>query len=94
LSKAGRVISVQGPVVDVRFDDGAKIPNLYDAVETKTHDGRRVVLEVAEHHDAPGRMRPHHLVDPPPHLLGLGAGELHAVQLQAGLYAQMKVPQD
>jgi len=49
LSKAGRVMSVQGPVVDVRFDDGAKIPNLYDAVETKTHDGRRVILEVAEH---------------------------------------------
>ena len=49
MSGEGRVISVQGPVVDVRFDDGAKVPNLYEAIECKTYDGRKVILEVAEH---------------------------------------------
>jgi len=49
LNKDGRVISVQGPVVDVVFEEGAHVPNLYEAVETTTHDERRIILEVAEH---------------------------------------------
>ncbi|MFA5149147.1 MAG: F0F1 ATP synthase subunit beta [Candidatus Omnitrophota bacterium] len=49
MNKDGRVISVQGPVVDVVFEEGARVPNLYEAVETMTHDERRIILEVAEH---------------------------------------------
>jgi F-type H+/Na+-transporting ATPase subunit beta len=45
----GKVVSIQGPIVDVEFDSGVSIPALYDIIETKTFDGQRVVLEVAEH---------------------------------------------
>jgi len=45
----GRIISVQGPVVDVKFDQIKRIPALYDVLKTKTFDGRSVDLEVAEH---------------------------------------------
>ena len=45
----GRVVGVQGPVVDVKFVSTETIPNIYEVLETKTHDGRRLVLEVAEH---------------------------------------------
>ncbi len=47
--RGGRMISVQGPVVDVRFDPGAEMPALFDILETRTFDGRKVLLEVAEH---------------------------------------------
>ncbi len=45
----GRVVSVKGPVVDVRFDEGADIPALYYVLETQALDKRRIVLQVAEH---------------------------------------------
>ncbi|MFC1658526.1 F0F1 ATP synthase subunit beta [Candidatus Omnitrophota bacterium] len=45
----GHVVSVQGPVVDVRFSSVENIPNILDNINTQTVDGRRVVLEVAEH---------------------------------------------
>ncbi len=45
----GRVISVQGPVVDVCFDDFNNMPSLYDVVEAKTVDGLNVVLQTMEH---------------------------------------------
>lgn len=45
----GRVVGVQGPVVDVKFSSTELIPSIYEVLETKTHDGRRLVLEVAEH---------------------------------------------
>lgn len=47
--KPGRVVGVQGPVVDVKFDDIASIPGILDNINTQAVDGRRVVLEVAEH---------------------------------------------
>lgn len=40
---------MQGPVVDVKFDDIASIPGILDNINTQAVDGRRVVLEVAEH---------------------------------------------
>ena len=40
---------MQGPVVDVKFASTEAIPNIYEVLETTTHDGRRLVLEVAEH---------------------------------------------
>jgi F-type H+/Na+-transporting ATPase subunit beta len=45
----GRIISVQGPVVDVRFDNPDDIPALYDLVEAYTFDKKKVSLQTAEH---------------------------------------------
>jgi F-type H+/Na+-transporting ATPase subunit beta len=47
--KTGIVVSVQGPVVDLRFALQEDIPAIYENVNTQTVDGSRVVLEVAEH---------------------------------------------
>ena len=45
----GRVISVHGPVVDVRFEQAEDIPALYDVVKAETFDKRTLVLQCAEH---------------------------------------------
>ncbi len=45
----GIVISVRGPVVDVRFDDIRDIPAVYVVLEAQTIDKQRVVMQVAEH---------------------------------------------
>ncbi len=45
----GKIVSVQGPVVDVHFDDFHNMPSLYDVVEAKTVDDRMVVLQTMEH---------------------------------------------
>lgn len=46
---AGRVISCQGPVVDVRIEDPADMPALYDVLEAYTFDKRRIIMQCAEH---------------------------------------------
>ena len=43
----GTVVQVIGPVLDIRFEDGA-LPNLLSAIEID-NDGRKVVAEVAQH---------------------------------------------
>ncbi len=45
----GRVISVQGPVVDVKFNSIEEVPNVFGVLHVETIDEREVVLEVAEH---------------------------------------------
>ncbi|MFA5060677.1 MAG: F0F1 ATP synthase subunit beta [Candidatus Omnitrophota bacterium] len=45
----GKIVSVQGPVVDVSFDNPKDIPALYDVIEAYTFDKRRVILQCAEH---------------------------------------------
>lgn len=45
----GRVISVQGPVVDAIFPTLADVPDIYDRVLVDSLDGRTITLEVAEH---------------------------------------------
>ncbi len=45
----GRVVSVQGPVVDVKFLSASDVPNVFDVIETETQAHQPVVLEVAEH---------------------------------------------
>lgn len=47
----GRVISVQGPVVDVKFASSRDIPNVYSMIHTKTVEDKDVLLEVAEHRE-------------------------------------------
>ncbi|MFH2137141.1 MAG: F0F1 ATP synthase subunit beta [Candidatus Omnitrophota bacterium] len=45
----GKVISVQGPVVDIKFPQQEDVPNVFDLIITYTVDGQKVSLEVAEH---------------------------------------------
>jgi len=45
----GRISQVIGPVVDVAFESGVPLPNIYDALEVRKSDGTRVVLEVQAH---------------------------------------------
>ena len=43
----GTVSQVIGPVIDIKFDDGA-LPNLLNALEIQ-HGDRKLVVEVAQH---------------------------------------------
>ena len=45
----GKISQVIGPVVDVSFEKGVELPNIYDALEVKKSDGTKVVLEVQSH---------------------------------------------
>ena len=45
----GRVVSLQGPVVDVHFERLEDMPALYDVIEIYAIDGNRVLLSTAEH---------------------------------------------
>ncbi|MFN3341730.1 MAG: F0F1 ATP synthase subunit beta [Flavobacteriales bacterium] len=45
----GKVAQVIGPVVDISFDNGVKLPNILDAVEVTKDNGQVVVLEVQQH---------------------------------------------
>lgn len=47
--KKGRVVGVQGPIVDVRFEKIEDMPDLHEVVMVKTFDKRDLTLEVAEH---------------------------------------------
>ncbi|MBI4340954.1 MAG: F0F1 ATP synthase subunit beta [Candidatus Omnitrophica bacterium] len=48
-SQQGWVVGVQGPVVDVKFVSVEALPDIYEVLRAATADGRRLVLEVAEH---------------------------------------------
>ena len=43
----GKVVQVIGPVVDVKFED--ELPEIYNALEVASADGRKIVLEAAHH---------------------------------------------
>ncbi|MFC1608992.1 hypothetical protein ACFL3M_02280 [Patescibacteria group bacterium] len=43
----GKVSQVIGPVVDVEFEE--KLPKIYDALEIKLEDDKRLVLETHQH---------------------------------------------
>ena len=45
----GKIVSVQGPVVDISFDNMDDIPALYDVIHSETFDKRLVKLQCAEH---------------------------------------------
>lgn len=45
----GKVSQVIGPVVDVSFEKGDALPNIYDALVVAKGDGSKVVLEVQSH---------------------------------------------
>ena len=48
-NNAGRIIAVEGPVVDVQFAKGRDMPNLYEAIDTNNFIGEKITLEVVEH---------------------------------------------
>lgn len=47
--KTGRVVSVEGPVVSVRFSQVQELPPLYGIMKTETPQQREIILEVVEH---------------------------------------------
>jgi len=46
----GKITQIIGPVVDVEFQEGAKLPDIYNALKIK-HDGKEIILEVVKHID-------------------------------------------
>ena len=46
----GRVIAVEGAVVDVEFINGGGLPSIYEVILVNSFDGKEIVLEVVEHH--------------------------------------------
>lgn len=49
IKAVGRVISVQGPVVDIKFKCQEDVPNVYGFITSHTVDGEEVFMEVSEH---------------------------------------------
>jgi F-type H+-transporting ATPase subunit beta len=49
VERRGRVIAVQGPVVDVKFNSVEDMPDLHEVIKTRTFDRRDAMLVVAEH---------------------------------------------
>ena len=50
MANIGRITQVIGPVVDVSFEtEGAKLPNILDALRVKKANGQEVVLECQQH---------------------------------------------
>ena len=45
----GRIVSVQGPVVDVKFTNPQDVPNIFSVLTTENMDKEEITLEVAEH---------------------------------------------
>ena len=41
----GKILQIIGPVIDVAFDEGVALPNIYDALEVKNDKGEVIVLE-------------------------------------------------
>ncbi len=59
MNNQGKVIQVIGPVIDVEFADGVKLPKIYDALEVAFGDGEKKNKLVAEVHQhlGGGRVR-------------------------------------
>ncbi|GAB5524055.1 MAG: F0F1 ATP synthase subunit beta [Roseivirga sp.] len=50
MANIGKITQVIGPVVDVSFDaEGAKLPNILDALEVTRPNGQKIVLECQQH---------------------------------------------
>ncbi|HCD23471.1 MAG TPA: F0F1 ATP synthase subunit beta, partial [Flavobacteriaceae bacterium] len=43
------IAQIIGPVVDIAFENGAKLPKIYDSIEVNKKDGTVLVLEVQSH---------------------------------------------
>ncbi|MDP6523975.1 MAG: F0F1 ATP synthase subunit beta [Kiritimatiellia bacterium] len=47
--RKGKIVAVQGPVVDVKFDVVEDMPDMHETIKTITFDKREITLLVAEH---------------------------------------------
>jgi F-type H+-transporting ATPase subunit beta len=45
----GKIAQIIGPVIDVSFDSGARLPKIYDSLEITRDNGSVLVLEVQQH---------------------------------------------
>jgi F-type H+-transporting ATPase subunit beta len=45
---AGVISQIIGPVVDITFDQDARLPNIYDALVVTNEDGKKIVLEAQQ----------------------------------------------
>ncbi|MEI8004611.1 MAG: hypothetical protein WCI48_00280, partial [Bacteroidota bacterium] len=41
----GKILQIIGPVIDVAFDEGMSLPNIYDSLEVKNENRDEIVLE-------------------------------------------------
>ena len=41
----GKILQIIGPVIDVAFDEGVSLPNIYDALEVRNENGDVIILE-------------------------------------------------
>jgi F-type H+-transporting ATPase subunit beta len=46
---SGKITQVIGPVIDVSFDTGGKLPNILDALVVVKSNGQKVILETQQH---------------------------------------------
>ncbi len=49
IAQIGKIVSIHGPIVEVKFDPEVPLPAIHDIIQTQTYDGQKVVMEVAEH---------------------------------------------
>ena len=49
MSSTGKIAQIIGPVIDVAFDSGSQLPELYNALYVDRPGGQRVVLECQQH---------------------------------------------
>ncbi|HOJ19045.1 MAG TPA: F0F1 ATP synthase subunit beta [Ignavibacteriaceae bacterium] len=45
----GKIVKIQGPIVDVRFDDEKKLPSIYDVLEVVTDEQNNLTLKLEVH---------------------------------------------
>ncbi|MHC1738047.1 MAG: F0F1 ATP synthase subunit beta [Ignavibacteriaceae bacterium] len=45
----GKIVKIQGPIVDVRFDDEKKLPSIYDVLEVVTDEKNNMTLKLEVH---------------------------------------------
>lgn len=50
MANKGKIIQIIGPVVDVEFEEGIKLPAIYNALKVK-HGEQEIILEVVKHLD-------------------------------------------
>jgi F-type H+-transporting ATPase subunit beta len=49
MQHTGKISQIIGPVIDVSFETGAKLPKIYHALYVERPDGQKVVLECQQH---------------------------------------------
>ena len=47
-TNVGKITQIIGAVLDIKFTEG-NLPEINDAIEIKTNEGKRLVVEVSQH---------------------------------------------